>query len=181
MSKGSYAELTAGLLARKGEAVPATASFNGENIISTQQMRRHLSMLPRGKENWHEISDDDVDPRNSAAHIPVDAAPDDQTASAPPQASHAPKAAVNNDTDAPCDPCVPLAALAGGDDHIVRRQAVTFRLDTIRYICLKMATAKLHRTNQDIMIAALDMYLKSLSENALGDCACLQKLINGES
>ncbi len=43
-----------------------------------------------------------------------------------------------------------------------RRTAVTVRLDETRYLRLKLTGARLHRTNQDILTAALDAYLAVL-------------------
>ncbi len=54
MTKNTYASLTAGLLARKGEAIPATASFEGEGITSAHQARRHLTSLPPASLYWEE-------------------------------------------------------------------------------------------------------------------------------
>jgi len=183
MSKGSYVSLTAGLLARKGEAVPATTSFEGEHIVSAHSHRRPLSStsLTPARSAWTDA--------NFVLRHEESQNGNESTADAGPQAVHhghdepQPPESASREEHRPeeCEPCVPLAALASGDDGIGRRSSVTFRLDATRYLCLKMAGAKLGRTNQDILTAALDMYLKSLADDALGDCTCLQQLIKGGS
>jgi hypothetical protein len=62
-------------------------------------------------------------------------------------------------------------------DNPQKRAAVTLRLGEIRYLCLKMATAKLRTTNQELLTEALDKYLQSLAADTLKDCTCLRKLI----
>ncbi len=189
MSKGSYTSLTAGLLARKGEAVPATSSFNGENIISAHPPRRPLTStsIPPGPSAWaksgfvlsqHESQGPHQNESGEAPQSEADSEHARQAASAAPPTDTDSNAA---HAEEDCDPCVPLAALATGDDGVGRRSSVTFRLNATRYLCLKMAAAKLGRTHQDILTAALDMYLKTLADDALSDCSCLQQLIKGDT
>ena len=193
MSKNTYTSLTSGLLARKGEAVPATTSFNGENIVSAHPSKRPLNStsIPPTPSAWANSGnilsqESEQDPHSNSHPHPQKEIPVEEPPRAPrvnngyaeeplPSAgSHAGNAQGSED----CESYVPLAA---GENGTSRRSSVTFRLDATRYLCLKMASAKLGRTHQDILTAALDMYLQSLADDALSDCSCLQQLIKGDN
>ncbi len=188
MSKGSYTSLTAGLLARKGEAVPATTSFNGESIISAHPIRRPLASTAASPSAsaWANTGFVLAQAENQEPHLdnPEAASQSSSQSDQDHHPAHTTSTVDSHPEDSQsednCEPCVPLASLATGEDSLGRRSSVTFRLDATRYLCLKMAAAKLARTNQDILTDALDMYLKSLADDALGDCTCLQQLIKGD-
>ena len=49
------------------------------------------------------------------------------------------------------------------------RTAVSVRLDDARYLRLKLAGARFHRTSQDIVSRAIDAYLTALGTEPVGE------------
>ena len=181
MAKGQFAELTAGLLARKGEAVPAAAGFAANNVVSTTfgppkpatapvQAQPDVGVIDRpltshereGAESKPDIKKDvsKLSPREAQAHLEAKLRADSATVFEELECDH-----------------LPRVRKTGGPK---KRAAVTLRLNTTQYLCLKMVGAKMRRTNQDILVEALDMYLASLADGELKDCTCLQKFIKEE-
>lgn len=67
-------------------------------------------------------------------------------------------------------PCDDRAGVANPAD----RARLTLRLDEARHRRLKVTSAYLQRSQNDIIMAALDAYLEHVSPEILGsDCACL--------
>lgn len=61
------------------------------------------------------------------------------------------------------------------EEHAARRRAtVSVRLDTPDYLRLKLASAQLHRTIQDLISTALDDYLDRLGVESMRNCRCLR-------
>jgi len=72
----------------------------------------------------------------------------------------------------PQGPAVPPAAAEGGD---TLRQ-LSLRLDPARHRRLRLAAAHLDRTEEALMLAALDHYLGNVVSPLLeGRCACLEE------
>lgn len=185
MSKGSYAALTAGLLARKGEAVPAAEAFSVEGVVSAHPPRRTES---KKGSKWTDIDPAaaKTEPKAVAAATKMpevaEVASDSHANSV---AKSQPKLPAKvKPADSPkrhhiIDPCTLISEHHAWDDPH-KRAAVTLRLGETRYLCLKMATAKLRTTNQEFLTEALDYYLQSLAGDVMKDCLCLRKLIEEE-
>jgi len=181
MAKGQFAELTAGLLARKGEAVPAAAGFAAHNVVSTK-----FGAKDKPAETTPVQQDAGVIDRPLTSQERDTAKPDsdkgkDVSKLSPREAQEHLEAKLRADSatvfdELECDH-LPRVRKTGSPK---KRAAVTLRLNTTQYLCLKMAGAKMRRTNQDILVEALDMYLASLADGELKDCTCLQKLIKEE-
>ncbi len=171
MSKRQFATLTAGLLARKGEATPAATTYSAAGGIPTRKPVRNGNAA-RVEMAHAEI----MSAQANGKKAPKKPAP-------PKLSSVVPKSgqsALGKRTSTNCDPSCPPLSLNGGGGGKNHRAAVTLRLEPTRYLCLKMAAAKTRRTSQDILTMALDRYLKSISNQELDDCTCLKKLINSE-
>ena len=181
MAKGQFAELTAGLLARKGEAMPAAAGFAAHNVVSTQFGAQNEKAEPVKTQAAAGVIDRPLTPQEQHAVEPKVDVERDVSQLSPRDAQAHLEAKLRADSatvfdELECDH-LPRVRKTGSPK---KRAAVTLRLNTTQYLCLKMAGAKMRRTNQDILVEALDMYLASLADNELKDCSCLQKLIKEE-
>jgi len=181
MGKGQFAELTAGLLARKGEAVPAAAGFAAHNVVSTKFGAQDSAPDVKQQEPDAGVIDRPLTSQERQAAAPKADKQNDVAKLSPREAQEHLEAQLRADSatvfdELECDH-LPRVRKTGGPK---KRAAVTLRLNTTQYLCLKMAGAKMRRTNQDILVEALDMYLASLADGELKDCTCLQKLIKEE-
>ena len=185
MSK--YASLTAGILARKGEAEPTATPFADQLLTRVGCPAPEIGGLT---------------PMHGHVHVHTEGAHAKSQGLKPPQAkpldpmaafgsfgrrhaseadkcetrSHsAPALAVvsahedDEHTDAHCVACPgPSAEDAGKTYH------VNLRLKRKRFIKLKLSAALLRRPVQDIVADALDSWFETLPGDVLGDCACLK-------
>lgn len=146
MSKPKFASLTAGLLARKGEAAPAAPSHG---FALLRGLSRGPESAPAPEHNI--FKDERVPPlrRDCAEALPreKDAATTSFRVVASDHGANAHTVAVH---------------LPHHEKAARKRTAVTVRLDETRYLRLKLTGARLHRTNQDLLTAALDAYLAAL-------------------
>ncbi|MBI1239026.1 MAG: hypothetical protein GC199_06745 [Alphaproteobacteria bacterium] len=167
-----FAALTAGLLARKGEAHPATAVAATEDLEPLDHgFVRHPAapvVRPRlaavGEDRARVTSVADIQRSIEAALTggEIDEAPRAPAATPP-----AP-AATGETPRERCEACP-------GDSDDDRKFHVSVRLKRGRYLRLKLAAASLHRPSQDIIGEALDRYFADLGKDVLGDCPCLGK------
>ncbi len=144
-----FASLTAGLLARKGEAHPASTVTYPED------------MLVRSRLGW-------TSPWQGKAEEP--AAPVVESTTAPPLPRAKPAIA-----DEPCSQgsaCHLGDAPAAAPDP-QKRFHVSVRLKRGHYIRLKLASAQLHRPSQDIIAEALTDWYARQDSALFGDCTCL--------
>ena len=181
MGKGQFAELTAGLLARKGEAMPAAAGFAAHNVVSTRFGAEKEVSKSLPKEAEAGVIDRPLTAEERNVSEPNFDTGQEMSQLSPRDAQAYLEGKLRADTasvfeELECDH-LPRVRKTGSPK---KRAAVTLRLNTTQYLCLKMAGAKLRRTNQDILVDALDMYLASLADGELKDCTCLQKLIKEE-
>ncbi len=61
------------------------------------------------------------------------------------------------------------------DPGLPRRAAVTFRMSTRDFLRMKLGSAELGISSQDILIEALGEYLDARGVEGLGDCQCLRR------
>lgn len=162
MSKPKFASLTAGLLARKGEAAPASHGFAVMHGLARTPETAPQSLASEGlasegfvpeslKRNFVQERRDCLEALPSDEPLPADASPTRDgyhIITHDPHGQGAHTVAVH----------LPHYHPMGGR----RRTAVTVRLDQTRYLRLKLTGARLHRTNQDLLTAALDSYLALL-------------------
>ena len=155
-TKRPFAPLTAGLLARKGEAVPAGAHFSVEGSMPSRSVARsERRPSPAAKTSA---------PASSAKPAATGANGKTAKASAVPGCSSS------------CTPMTVVKRPRGAG----QRAAMTLRLDEVRHFCLKIAAARTRRTSQDILMSALDFYLAALSKDELAGCNCLKELLKGQ-
>lgn len=185
MSK--YASLTAGILARKGEAEPTATPF------ADQMLTRVGCPAP-------EI--EGLTPMHSSVHLHTDSArPKSQGLKPPLAKSLDPVADVfgsfgrRHMSDAKVHlvqtAVVPLPVPAaldeeeGVDNHCLacpgpsleeaaKTYHVNLRLKRMRFVKLKLSAALLRRPVQEIVAEALDHWFDTLPGDVLGDCACLK-------
>lgn len=163
MSK--YASLTAGILARKGEAEPTATPFADQmltrvgcpapEIEGLTPMHGHVKPPPaRPLDPFGSFGRRSMQERAQAAApaLSVVAAHEDDEAN-----------------DAHCVACPgPTPEEAGKTYH------VNLRLKRMRFIKLKLSSALMRRPVQEIVAEALDNWFDTLPGDVLGDCACLK-------
>ena len=154
-SKGAdskFASLTAGLLARKGEAEPALEPFAHARVAGT-------SARQMGPGERHALD------RKSDARAPRPAervsAPDDVARLKPMPRAVEEKLFAEN---------CPRERIATNP----KRAAVTFRMSVHDFLRLKLGSAELERSSQDIIIDAVEAYLDAHDVERLDDCRCLK-------
>jgi hypothetical protein len=149
MTKAKFASLTAGLLARKGEAQPATPAHG---FALLRDLSRGPEAAPQSGAGHNIFKEERMPPIRRDC---VEALPRGET-----QARSLHVVAADHGAQAVHTVAVHMAQ----DNALVhkRRTAVTVRLDEARYLRLKLTGARLHRTNQDLLTAALDTYLAAL-------------------
>ncbi len=168
MSK--FASLTAGLLARKGEAEPAATPFADELLTRVGAPAadiRALTPMPHP----HAPKPPAPKPLSDPATA-VFGSFGRRTAAELERAQHEAPSNVtqlHHDEEDQCSSCVgPLPEDATKTFH------VNLRLKRPRFIKLKLSAALLHRPVQEVVSEALDAWFDKLPPDVLGDCACLK-------
>lgn len=170
MSKPKFASLTAGLLARKGEAVPTAQPFAslvpalapdlpdpaasrptaGGGLAALIQRARPPAP-PSDQPKSHECS-------HQPAAVPVKRPPPIETNPVAPQPEASRARVLHFGTRR-----APNAdETAHNKSAICRRHGVTVRLDGPRYRRLMVVSMRYGRTYQDILARALDVYMTAL-------------------
>lgn len=173
MSK--YASLTAGILARKGEAEPTATPFADQlltrvgcpapEIEGLTPMHGHGAKPPLARP---------LDSATSAfgsfgRRMTAEAAKSEPARAVHPALSVVPVLDDEEHTDAHCVVCPgPSPEEAGKTYH------VNLRLKRKRFVKLKLSAALLRRPVQEIVAEALDNWFETLPGDVLGDCACLK-------
>ncbi|HAH11823.1 MAG TPA: hypothetical protein DCL54_10855 [Alphaproteobacteria bacterium] len=175
MSKSRFASLTAGLLARKGEAEPTASPFADELLtrVGSPAVELTLNPMPKGHHaspfgrkvaepvvppDYPSLFTDPVDhvsPPPLAAVVPL---PRMRLVNTPPAEELAPSAACGN---------CPSPSEAGKVYH------VNLRLKRQRFVRLKLAAALTRRAAQDIISEALDAWFAQMPDDIKGGCACM--------
>jgi hypothetical protein len=182
-SETKFAALTASLLARKGEAEPAMEAFAHARVApgSARQMRpgaRHVLDRPAAgeghaahvepiddtndvREEWQRVTPAAIAKSSSEPTPAIDDAPRMTPRALPATATPQKEFAEN----------CPRQKIATS----VKRAAVTFRMSVHDFLRLKLASAELEVSSQDILIDALGAYLDEKGVERLDECACLAK------
>jgi len=189
MSK--FATLTAGLLARKGEAEPTATPFAEQFLTRVGAPASDISGLtPMPQHHAHTHVEHGAGPKQqgfkaveasasftsvfgTVARRNAQAGPRPQTEPAKPPIAPALTVVASHDdeetNDNQCGACVgPAGDDAGKTYH------VNLRLKRPRFVKLKLSAALLRRPVQDIVSEALDQWFDKLPSDVLGDCACLK-------
>ena len=172
--EGRFAALTAGLLARKGQAEPAMAAFSHARIdpLSARQMepgeRHTLDKRAAGEEVILPGHVEPIDDANNVreewqrvAPLPP-AKPEDAARMNPKHASG------GEESDGFAENC-PRKKIATS----TKRAAVTFRMSVHDFLRLKLASAELEIASGDLIIDALDRFLDEKGVERLDNCRCL--------
>lgn len=146
-SESKFASLTAGLLARKGEAEPALEPFAHARVAGTSARQ----MAPGERHA--------LDRKDQAGLLRTPAFERAPVRSAP-------KASEDRRFAEDC----PRERIATSP----KRAAVTFRMSVHDFLRLKLASAELERSSQDIILEAIETYLDAHDVERLDDCKCLR-------
>lgn len=184
-----FASLTAGLLARKGEAKPALEPFSNARVApgSAREMgrgeRHKLERRPNNETDAH-VASKNGDASHKAPYWELPRTPGADAPADRIDELHSPYA-----HDSHSSPLRPRRAshhgegLTGGESEThcprksqaTRRAAVAVRMTTHDYLRLRLAAAELEVSAHDIVIAALDAYLDEKGVERFDECLCLQK------
>jgi hypothetical protein len=161
-----FASLTAGLLARKGEAEPASTPFADQMFtrVGASGPDMNAQAVPRQEA----FAVRAAAPRQAFRFLPPVAA----EAVEPPPFIVPPPPPVLPDEDMAEQRCAPCAAPPGED--MSKTFHVNLRLKRPRFVKLKLSAALLRRPAQDIVSEALDQWFEKLPPEVLGDCACMR-------
>lgn len=165
-----FASLSSSLLARKGQAKPAMRpqGFAGFGLSGGHPHHVHHEDL-----GWNDMGHEVAVPQPISADI-VPIQPE-----APAVLRQQDDLARELANDAvPTAPVAPVAALVAGPRKVVRapagskgKAAFTLRLDPDRHLQLRLVCAVEHRSAQQVVVAALDAYLKKQPAAALAGAA----------
>lgn len=153
MSEDRYAHLTAGLLARKGDAEPALEPFAHARVAESARRMTPGSV--------HKLERSQSDLRHPDHHHTS------HHARQPDVAPHAP-------APPPRAPARSEVAMSR-QEFLKRRAAVTFRMPTHDFLRLKLASAELDVSCQNIVLAALEAFLDANGVERLDECNCLRE------
>jgi hypothetical protein len=190
MTKSKFASLTAGLLARKGEAIPTAHSALMQASAFAEVARPHDHPVQKNgaPHDLAALIERAARPVHGAVYAPKEHG-ESKVLGAPPVAAaiaqpepHAVPAAAPFQVLRPRFAAVPSFGLRGraaeaarpvvvssANEHRLHRTAVTVRLDEPRYLRLKLAHLRYQRTYQDILTRALDAYLTALGIAAIDE------------
>ncbi len=181
-----FASLTPSLLARKGDAEPALEPFAYARMAETarQMSPGALHELDRQiKYDKAPAQPDPVSPQMTGTGMKEDSESEARSKREQPNSSHpvhmierlwaeANKMPLN----APAAPApAPKTECRKRQAYLKRRAAVTFRMPTHDFLRLKLASAELETSCQNIILAALEAYLDAHGVEPLDDCNCLRE------
>jgi hypothetical protein len=195
MSKLKFASLTAGLLARKGEAEPSATPY-AEQLLTrvgapAVDLRPMIQNVPQRPATpfaapifGRRVSHDGTHPHHEPVDLPPAPIPlhspsllphvDDDHHDVHPEAlldlHHDVHHEVHHEAPAEsrCGTCPgPSAEDANKTYH------VNLRMKRMRFIRLKLTSALLRKPVQEIVSEALDAWFETVPHEVLGDCACL--------
>lgn len=179
-----FASLTAGLLARKGEAEPTATPFADQLLTRvgspaadiralTPMTSTHAVSKPspprpvevhssfQGAFGRRALPETELGELRSERTLPLPAPP-------PPLSLHE-----EEHSDAVCTPSVGQVS-----EDPAKTFHVNLRLKRARFVKLKLSAALLRRPVQEVVSEALDQWFDKLPPDVLGDCACLRS--NGD-
>lgn len=170
MSK--FASLSAGLLARKGEAEPVVTPFADQLLT-----RAHAHIEPGApvKVPMLKSASDGATPifgafgRWSAQEIARDREERLPRIGKPPASDGVRGHDDEDPAGAHCGVCADPVA-----DEIGKSYHVNLRMKRPRFVKLKLSSALLRKPVQEIVAEALDAWFDKLPPDVLGDCACMK-------
>ncbi len=172
-----FASLTAGLLARKGEAEPASTPFADQlltRVVSPEPDIQGLTpMLPAPTKGAVAKTAEPQDPASGAfgKRILYEVTSPRQEvvriAEPPP-----PPPLLHEEDEHHEGVCGPVAG--SGLEDPAKTFHVNLRLKRARFVKLKLSAALLRRPVQDVVSEALDNWFEKLPPDVLGDCACMK-------
>jgi hypothetical protein len=167
MTRARFASLTAGLLARKGEAEPAATPFADQLLtrvgMPAQEVR--LSPMPRHQGFGHRQAAPTILPDVPSVYTdPIDELPPPPVLE--PVRRIVPLRLAPQPVEEACGNC-PSPEDAGKVYH------VNLRLKRARFIRLKLSAALLRKPVQEIVSEALDAWFDKMPDDVKGGCACL--------
>ena len=186
MSK--FASLTAGLLARKGEAEPTSTPFAEQLLTRVGAPASDIRALTPMNPLVHNHAEPGAPAKQQGLTPPPPKALEPMTSIfgsfgrravqeiarqklepvRPPFAIVVPQEE-EEQLDSQCGTCTgPAGDDAGKTYH------VNLRLKRLRFVKLKLSAALLRRPVQDVVSEALDQWFDKLPPDVLGDCACLK-------
>ena len=184
MSK--FASLTAGLLARKGEAEPSATPFADQLLTrvgaAAVDMRPMIQNTPQRPQPAHltppvfgrRPPHDHDHPHQAPAEVPPTPAPLTMPAPAPtplvgPTLVHSVDEEHHDlHQESRCGTCPgPSPEDANKTYH------VNLRMKRMRFVRLKLTSALMRKPVQEIVNEALDAWFETVPHDILGDCACL--------
>ena len=178
-----FASLTAGLLARKGEAEPSATPFADQLLTRVGapavDMRPMIQNTPHqkpppafgspvfGRRPAHELEHVQREPLPHEEETPVPPAPLPLTT---PTLVHS----VDDEhhelhQEARCGTCAGPSA-----EDVNKTYHVNLRMKRKRFVRLKLTGALLRKPVQEIVNEALDAWFETVPSDVLGDCACLR-------
>jgi hypothetical protein len=176
--KPKFASLTAGLLARKGEAHPAattelTDEFTRGSFLpqryeptaETLPQKTILEPTPLQQQALLVRAFETPPEPQLRERLPVVSEPP------PPRETRPARVEESSSKEGAAERC----PVCPGDPLDERRFHVSVRLKRGRYLRLKLAAASLHKPSQEIISEALDAYFTRLGPDVLGDCPCLTR------
>jgi hypothetical protein len=160
-----FASLTAGLLARKGEAEPASTPFADQLLVRVGASGPDIKTQAGHRPEHPAVRS--ASPKQAFRFItPVATDPVEP----PPFIGPPPAPLLDEDiAEQRCAPC----ATPHGEDAS-KTFHVNLRLKRPRFVKLKLSAALLRRPAQDIVSEALDQWFEKLPPDVLGDCACMR-------
>jgi hypothetical protein len=194
MSK--FASLTAGLLARKGEAEPTSTPFADQLLTRVGSPASDIRALTPMHAHVHTHVEPGAHPKEEGLrlHMPapkpneaytsvfgtfgrraVQEAQRHQEAEvvvkppAPPALTHVPPHEEEEHADNSCAACP-----GPSPEEAAKTYHVNLRLKRLRFVKLKLSAALLRRPVQEIVSEALDQWFENLPPDVMGDCACLK-------
>lgn len=185
-----FASLTAGLMARKGEAMPAPAHLDGVSIHSHGVARQPQSAADQELTQTAQaplFADANPAPAPVAPPQPAfdEATPQVRPLSdepVPPPAEILQRRAERLATVGTGDCCaLPLPAAVTETLPPGPYAKVTTRLDRERVRKLKILAARMETTNQKVLLAALDHYLAYACDVLASECPCLARSLREDS
>jgi hypothetical protein len=188
MSK--FASLTAGLLARKGEAEPTSTPFADQLLTRVGAPSADIRALTpmHGHVHTHAEAGAPAKEQGFKLHAakPADsfaavfgtfgkraaqevARREAEAVKAPPAP---PSLSVVHDEEPAASHCGSCEGF--GADDAGKTYHVNLRLKRLRFVKLKLSAALLRRPVQEIVSEALDQWFDKLPPDVMGDCACLK-------
>jgi hypothetical protein len=186
MSK--FASLTAGLLARKGEAEPTSTPFAEQLLTRVGAPAADIRALtPMPHPHVHTHAEPGVVKQTGLKQVPAAVKPVDSLTSIFGAFGRREAAEAARQELEPFRPTlVPSVPSEGGAadncavctgpsaEELAKTFHVNLRLKRQRFVKLKLSAALLRRPVQDIVADALDNWFDKLPPDVLGDCACMK-------